>query len=103
MILNGINSIRFDANSTRIAAAGSRNKIIPVSELNSTIESNKKKQYIKPLQNIIDSNQKPSDTTSEHLLSDGKYYRANLLNEIVNKMSGFEPRHYPGHLVEYYA
>lgn len=101
--MNGINSIRFDVNTARYAAASSRNKILPVGELKSATETDKKKQYIKPLNNNLDSNQKQSEATSELLLSDGKYYRANLLNEIVNKMSGIEPRHSPGHLVEYYA
>lgn len=90
-------------NTARYAAASTRNKISPVGELKSATETDKKKQYIKPLNNNLNSNQKQSGATSELLLSDGKYYRANLLKEIVNKMSGIEPRHFPGHLVEYYA
>jgi hypothetical protein len=101
--LNGINSIRFDVNTARYTDASPRKKILPVGELKSATETDKKKQFIKQLDNNLDSNQKQSNATSELLLSDGKYYRANLLNEIVNKMSGIEPRHYPGHLVEYYA
>ena len=101
--MNGINSIRFDVNTARHAAASPRQKILPVGELKSATETDKKNQFIKPLHNNQDSNKKQSNATAELLLSDGKYYRANLLNEIVDKMSGIEPRHYPGHLVEYYA
>lgn len=101
--MNGINSIRFDVNTTRYTAASSRRIILPVDELKSGTETDKKKQYTKPLNSNLESNHKQSGATSELLLSDSKYYRANLLNEIVNKMSGIEPRHFPGHLVEYYA
>ncbi len=101
--MNGINSIRFDVNSARYADASSRKKILPVGELKSAIETGKKKQNIKPLNNNLESNQKRSHATSGLLLSDSKHYRANLLNEIVNKMSGIEPRHFPGQLIEYYA
>jgi len=101
--LNGVNSILLDVHSTRLAAANSRKKILPIGELQSATETDKKKHYIKPLNNNLESRQKPSNPNSVLLLSDSKYYRANLLQEIVNKMSGFEPRHFPGHLVEYYA
>ena len=101
--MNGINSIRIDVNSERYAAAIPRQNIQPVGELKSATETDKKKEFIKPLNNNQDSNQKQSNAIAALLLSDSKYYRANLLNEIVNKMSGIEPRHYPGHLVEYYA
>jgi hypothetical protein len=101
--LNGINSIRLDINTTRYDVARSRKSIVPVGELKSATEADKKKQFIKRLDNNLDLNQQHSNTYSELLSSDSKYYRANLLNEIVNKMSGIEPRHYPGHIVEYYA
>ena len=101
--MTGINSIRSDINTTRYDAARSRKSIVPVGELKSATEADKKKQFIKPLDNNLDSKQQQSNLYPEHLLSNGKYYRANLLNEIVNKMSGIEPRHYPGHIVEYYA
>ncbi len=101
--MNGINSIRFDINTTRYDVARSRKSIVPVDELKSATEADKKKQFIKRFGNNLDSKQQHSNLFPEHLLSDGKYYRANLLNEIVKKMSGIEPRHYPGHIVEYYA
>ncbi len=101
--MNGINSIRFDLNAARYHDARSRERILPIGELKSAIETDKKKQFIKPVNNNPDSHQKESNATSEYLSSDSKYYRANLLNEIVNKMSGVEPQHFPGHLVEYYA
>lgn len=101
--MTGINAIRFDVNTSRYDVANSRKRIPPVDESKSATETDKEKQFIKFLDDNFDSNQKHSNSTSELLLSDGKYYRANLLNEIVNKMSGIEPRHYPGHIIEYYA
>lgn len=103
MILNGINSIRIDINSARHVVVSTRKKVMPVVELASSTETNKKKQNTKPFKNNLDSNQNHLNATSTLLSTDGKYYRANLLNEIVDKMSGIEPRYYPGHLVEYYA
>ena len=102
--MTGINSIRSDINTTRYDAARSRKSIVPVGELKSATEADKKKQFIKrPDNNNLDSKQQQSNSYPELLSSDSKYYRANLLNEIVNKMSGIEPRYYPGHIVEYYA
>lgn len=81
----------------------SSKRIVPVGESRTATETDKKKQFKTELDNSFGSNQEQSNTNSERLLSDRKYYRAHLLNEIVNKMSGVEPRVHPGQVVEYYA
>ena len=101
--MNGINSIRLDVNTTRVDSAAARKRIVPVGESNTATETDKKKQFKTELDNTFNSNQHQSNTYSELILSDRKYYRTNLLSEIYNKMSGVEPRFHPGHFVEYYA
>jgi hypothetical protein len=101
--LNGINAIRLDVNTTRYDAAGSRKRIIPVGESKTATETDKKKQFKAELDNSFNSNQDQSNTQSELILSDRKYYRTHLLSKIYEKMSGVEPRFHSGHFVEYYA
>lgn len=101
--MNGINSIRLDANTARYNTTASRKKVSPVEELKTTTEADKKKHFKTELNKEFNSRRNQSENNSELLLSDSKYYRANLLNEIVNKMSGLEDRTSPGHYVEYYA
>jgi hypothetical protein len=101
--LNGINSIRLDANTARYDFATARKRVAPLVELKTTTESDKKKQFKTELNNELGSSKKQSNNYSELLLSDRKYYRANLLSEIVNKMSGLDNRIKPGQFVEYYA
>jgi len=103
-VLNGINSIRLDVNAARSAyAAASKKRVSPVEKLQTATESDKKKQFKTELNNEFSSKKNQSNSRSELLLSDSKYYRANLLSEIVNKMSGLEDRTKPGYFVEYFA
>jgi hypothetical protein len=90
-------------NTSRYDSAAARKKVPPIVELKTTTESDKKKQFKTELNNEFNSRRNPSTNHSELLLSDSKYYRANLLSEIVNKMSGEDNRITPGHYVEYYA
>ncbi len=102
--MNGINSIRLDINTVKYnSSAGAQKKVIPLTELKSSTEADRKKPFKIELNNEFDSSKDQSNNRSELLFSDRKYYRANLLNEIVNKMSGLEQRTKPGHYVEYYA
>lgn len=72
-------------------------------EIKTATEADKKKQFKTEFNNQFNSRKNQSNSRSELLLSDSKYYRANLLSEIVNKMSGLDDRIHPGHFVEYYA
>ncbi|GEM_PF-6477230 len=102
--MNGINAIRLDNNTARYdPAAAGRKRITPLVELKTTTESDKKKQLKTELTNGFNSGKKQSNIPPELLLPDRQYYRANLLNEIVNKMSGFDERIEPGQYIEYYA
>lgn len=103
--MNGINSIRLDLNTAKYHSASARKKIPPVEELKNATETDKKKQFKTQLTNEFDSRKNHSQEHSELILSssNNKLYRANLLNEIVNKMSGLENRPSPGQYVEYYA
>lgn len=101
--MNSVNSIQLDVSIRRSNSTSYRKRIIPIAEFNSATETDKEKKFLKSLTHDLDSIQKHVNVTSELFLSDSKYYRANLLNEIVHKMSGIEPRNFPGQLVEYYA
>jgi hypothetical protein len=102
--LNGINAIRVDTNAARHAATASHKKrIVPLTELKTATDADKKKQFKTETYNEFSSNKKQTNNPSSVLLSDRKYYRANLLNEIVNKMAGLDERTKPGYYVEYYA
>ena len=102
--MNGINSIRLDVNTARYdAAATSKKRVVPLAAIETATEADKKKQFKTDLNNEFNSRKEQSNKRSELLLSDSKYYRANLLNEIVNKMSGLEKSASPGQYVEYYA
>lgn len=101
--MNAINSIRLDVNTARYDAASSRKRVAPVGELKSATDADKKRQFKTELKNEFSSNKNQSNGRSELLLSDRKYYRANLLSEIVDKMSGLEQRSKPGQYVEYFA
>ncbi len=101
--MNGINSIRLDVNCLRYDSATAKKRIVPVSTVESSTEADKKKTFKTEFYNDLNSRKEQSEQRSQLLLSDSKYYRANLLNEIVNKMSGLEERSSPGQIVEYYA
>ncbi len=101
--MNGISSIRLDVNTARHDPAASRKRIAPLVDLKTTTEPDKKKQFKTELINDINSGKNQSNNPSELLLSDRQYYRANLLNEIYNKMSGIDVRTERGQYVEYYA
>jgi hypothetical protein len=102
--LNGINSIRPDVNIARYdSAAASKKRVVPLAALETATEADKRKQFKTELNNEFSSRRYHSESNSQLLLSDSKYYRANLLNEIVNKMSGIENHTRPGHFVEYFA
>ncbi len=101
--MNGINSIRLDINTARYDPVAARKRVAALVELKTTTESDKKKQFNTELTNGFSSRKNQSNNPSELLLSDSKFYRTNLLNEIVNKMSGIDDRTEPGQYVEYYA
>ncbi len=102
--MNGINSIRLNVNTARYdSAAASKKRIVALNALETATEADKKKQFKTELNNEFNSRRNQSESNSQLLLSDSKYYRANLLNEIVNKMSGVENHTRPGHFVEYFA
>jgi hypothetical protein len=99
--LNGINSIRLDVNNARYDSVAARKRVVPIAEVESSTEANKKKQFKSEFSNNTKQNQ--SNAYSEILLPDRELYRSDLLGEIYSKMSGAEPRSYPGQFVEYYA
>ncbi len=103
MILNGINSIRLGINTASYDHAASRKRIPQLTELKSSTEADKKKQFKTELSNEFDSRKNQPNTPSVVLLPDSKLYRSNLLSEIYNKMSGMENSTNLGHYVEYYA
>ncbi len=102
MILNGINSIRLGINTASYDHAASRKRIPQLTELKSSTEADKKKQFKTELNNEFNPNNQ-SQNRSELIISDRKFYRTNLLSEIYNKMSGMENSTNLGHYVEYYA
>jgi hypothetical protein len=102
--LNGINTIRLDINSSRYPSTNLKGRRIAApAELKTATESEKKKQFYTEYDSETDSKRSHTVLRSERLLSDAKYYRANLLSEIVNKMSGLEKSTQPGRYVEYFA
>ncbi|MBL1140583.1 MAG: hypothetical protein HND53_00960 [Proteobacteria bacterium] len=102
--MNGINSIRLDLNTARYSSAVARGKVSAIEKIDTATEANKKKQQLRTrLSDESNSKQNQFAKRPELLLSDSKFYRANLLNDIVNKMSGLEEGTSPGHYVEYYA
>lgn len=101
--MNGINSIRLDFNTARYESVAARKKVPLLAELKITTEADKKKQFKTELSNEFNSRKKQSNSHSELILSDRKYYRSSLLGEIYNKMSGVDDHINPGHYVEYYA
>jgi hypothetical protein len=104
--LNGLSPIRLDINASRYPSVvnPSNKRVAPVSELKTATEADKKKQYNNiEFENGSDPKRNQSNTRQHLLLSDGKYYRANLLSEIVNKMSGLDIPTSRGQYVEYYA
>lgn len=101
--MNGINSIRLDINTSRYDSVSAKKRVVPVVEVESSTEADKKKTYRSDFNNEFSSRRESSERRPELLISDGKNYRADLLNDIVNKMSGLEERPSPGQFVEYYA
>ena len=103
--MNGISSIRLDLNTAKYYSASAKNKVTPAEEVKNSTEAEKKKQFKTQLINEFDSRKNPSQKKSELILSnsDNRFYRANLLNEIVNKMSGLENKPDRGIYIEYYA
>ena len=105
-------------NAARYGSPASNKRVGPVDELKTVIEAEKKKQIKTELiddnasrrnstnRNSTDRNSLIRNTANSQtglILSDQKYYRANLLGEIVNKMRGADDHINPGHYVEYYA
>ena len=103
--MNGINSIRLDINTAKYYSTSAKNRVTPVEEVKNSTEAEKKKQFKTQLINEFDSGKNPSQKKSELILSnsDNRFYRANLLHEIVNKMSGLENKPDRGQYIEYYA
>lgn len=102
--MNGINPVRLDLNAARYSSAVARSKVSPVEESSTATEADKKKQQLRiQSNNEFNSRKHQPAKRPEVFLSDSKFYRANLLNEIVNKMSGLEEGPSPGHYIEYYA
>ena len=102
--MNGISPIRLSLDTVKYqsSSAGTK-KVEPIRELETSTEANKKKQFEADLNNGFGSSANISNKKSELLLSDRKYFQANLLGEIVNKMSGLEQRTKPGQYIEYFA
>lgn len=101
--MNGINSIRTDVNITRHDTNSPGKRIVPVNTIDSATEADKKKSARSHNTRYFDLNQHQANHHSESPTPGKEYYRANLLNEMYQKMSGIEPRHHPGHFIEYYA
>lgn len=103
--MNGINSFRLNIDTAKYQASISNpKKVAAITELKTATESNKKRHYQTDLNNnTLNSNKDKNSARPIIILSEAKYSRANLLNEIVNKMSGLENREKPGQYVEYYA
>lgn len=102
--MNAINTIRLDLNTARYQSAVANKKVQPVEVLKSSTETDKKRQFKSQLINDFDS-RKNSRQQSNLIISNtnNKFYRAYLLNEIVNKMGGLENNASPGQYIEYYA
>lgn len=103
--MNGINTIRLDLNVAKYHSATVRKRVASVEELNNSTEADKKKQYKTQLINEFGFSKESSTQQSGLIISknDDRFYRANLLNEIVNKMRGVEKTIRPGQHIEYYA
>lgn len=102
--MNGINSIRLDLNAARYQSASANKKIPPVDEVKNFTETEKKKQF--NTQEIIEYEPRKEPQRQPVLIisdNDNNYYRAGLLNEIVDKMSGLEQNTSPGQYVEYFV
>ena len=102
--MNALNTIRLDLNTARYQSAVAKKKVAPVEVLKNSTETDKKRQFKPQLIKDFDS-RKNSSQQSNLIISnmDDKFYRANLLNQIVNKMSGLENSVSPGQYIEYYA
>lgn len=102
--MNVVNTIRLDLNTARYQSVIAKKKVPAVEVSKDSTETVKKRQFKSQLINDFDSRKNPSQQsnliTSD---TDNKFYRANLLNEIVNKMSGLENNASPGQYIEYYA
>ncbi len=102
--MNAINTIRLDLNTARYQSAVAKKKVLPVEVLKSSTGNDKKRQFKSQLINDFDSHKNSSDQSNLIISNtNNKFYKANLLNEIVNKMSGLENNPSPGQYVEYYA
>lgn len=102
--MNAVNTIRLDLNTARYQSAVAKKKVAPVEVLKSATENDKKRQFKSQLTNDFDSSKKASQQSNLIISNkDNKLYSANLLNEIVNIMSGLEKNASPGQYIEYYA
>ena len=102
--MNALNTIRLDLNTARYQSAVAKKKVAPVEILKNSTETDKKSGFKPQLVNDFDPRKKSSQQSNLIISNtDDKFYRANLLNEIVNKMSGLENRASPGQYIEYYA
>ena len=102
--MNSIHTIRLDLNAAKYHSATAKQRVTQVESVNTSTETDKKKQnktqYIRdyePQKEIVrtEANRKPNISSYN--------YRANLLNEIVDKMNGLEKKSSPGQFVEFYA
>lgn len=101
--MNSQNINPLTVHNPRYDSAIGRNKIIPVSELETARQAEHKASSSNKRKANFELNQSDSSLYRQKSTTDAKYYRAHLLNEIINTMSGVEPRFNPGQFVEYYA
>ena len=103
--MNGINSIRLDLNTARYNSATAKKRVSHIDELKNSTETDKKKQDKKQIikEFELQSNTSQGKEAIVIAKADNMTYRASLLNEIVNKMSGLEKTASPGQYIEYYA
>ena len=102
--MTNIISIKPDVNSVRHDLNHANNRIVPVTEVVSSTESNK--NYKERSNHVFVNDMFDSETyqnQSELLSTDNRYYRSNLLRDIYDEMSGLSPRFKPGSFVEYFA
>lgn len=101
--MNGISFYKLDLNAAKYQSATAKKQVPPVEELKNSTETEKKKEFKTQLITEFDSHKESKNPVIILSENDIKNYRANLLNDIVNKMSGLEDNSSPGQYIEYFV
>lgn len=101
-----VSSISIRSNSYNIKNElinSTKKKIVSIDKLKLEDKANYKKQSNSGSKNKTGFSNEYSNRISQDLFPKSKYYKANLLNQIVEKMSGLETITLRGQYVEYFA